>query len=192
MVDPLYKSINEAVDDIYSHFINEFEYNQIAFFGHSMGAILVYELLWKLQLYGLPEPIHVFFSGRYPPYLKKARTAVYLLGDRDFISFLSSMFRSTDGLLQHRDFLNIIMPVIRNDIKLVETYRHNHDILHLHCSVTSMTGIKDPLVTSDDCKKWAQCTSGPFFIREFDDGHFFINSHKEEVISYINEVLVPQ
>jgi surfactin synthase thioesterase subunit len=166
--------------------------NIYTLFGHSMGTLLVYETLRNLKKSGVTEPVHVFFSGRYPPYAVKKPIDAYLLNDEGFIEFLSTTFGEMDGLLENEDFLEYYLPLIRSDVKLVETYKHTEEIIKLHCPVTFMTGIWDSLVADEDCQLWEKCTSGPFSVLRFDDGHFFIRKFKEDIIEYINSVLVSE
>jgi surfactin synthase thioesterase subunit len=189
---PLYRDVSDAVEDICSFITPELNECQYALFGHSMGSLLVYETLRSLQKAGLQEPVHVFFPGRYAPYADKKPMDAYLLDDEELIEFISSTFGTMDGLLENRDFLEFFLPLIRSDIKLVETYRHPLEILRLHCPVTFMTGIRDSLVASEDCQLWEKCTSGPFSVLKFDDGHFFIRKYIEDIVGYINDILVAE
>jgi surfactin synthase thioesterase subunit len=69
--ESFYQNINEAVEDIYCNISALLLDHKVAFFGHSMGTILLYELLWKMKCAGMREPEHVFFSGRFPPFIEK-------------------------------------------------------------------------------------------------------------------------
>ena len=67
--DPLYQSIEEAVNDVYSKISHELTKGPYAIFGHSMGGIIAYELAYKIRDNHLPEPLHIFFSGRGAPHI---------------------------------------------------------------------------------------------------------------------------
>jgi surfactin synthase thioesterase subunit len=190
--DQFYNDVAEAVADICSIIVNELDGHRYALFGHSMGSLLVYETLRSLQKLGIAEPVYVFFSGRYPPYAVKKPIDAYLLNDEGFIEFLSTTFGDMDGLLENEDFLDYYLPLIRSDVKLVETYKHTDEIIRLHCPVTFMTGIWDSLVADEDCALWEKCTTAPFSVLKFDDGHFFIRKFKEDIIEYINDVLISE
>jgi surfactin synthase thioesterase subunit len=102
---------------------------------------------------------------------------------------MSSIFGGMDEIVQNRELLDFILPVLRNDVMLVETYSHKHAILSLSCPVSVFNGKMDKLVQENDCNRWAECSSGDYSIHEYDDGHFFIRTFKEEIVSYINKVL---
>ena len=71
ITEKCYENLEEAVNDIYNRIVNDIIDYDYAIFGHSMGALLTYELTQKIMSMGLPAPLHVFFSGRYPPGLPR-------------------------------------------------------------------------------------------------------------------------
>jgi medium-chain acyl-[acyl-carrier-protein] hydrolase len=188
--DPHYLNAAEAVDDIYSRIVTDANNCIYAMFGHSMGTILVYELLRKMQAAGMPEPAHVFFSGRFPPFVKKKRTKLHALCDIDFIRHLHEYGSAAEELLSNKAVMAHILPVLRNDYKIVETYRHGPNKLMLGCNITVLHGKLDPLVSRTEAGRWRECTTGSCAFNEINDGHFFVNRHRQEIISLINATLV--
>lgn len=65
--DPLYASIEEAINDVYNSIKSDLGHHPYAFFGHSMGNMMAYELAYKIRQNHHPEPVHIFFSGRGAP-----------------------------------------------------------------------------------------------------------------------------
>ena len=187
--EPYYTDVAAAVEDIFLQIEEELDCNRTAFFGHSMGTILLYELLRKLQSKRMKEPVHLFFSGRFPPFVEMKSTAYHLMNNKEFISIVSSTGGTIKELFQNPELLELFLPVLRNDYKLVETYSHNHDILQLSCPISVLHGKKDHLINKADMKMWQKCTTASCSFQAFDGNHFFINSHREEIIKYINMVL---
>lgn len=70
---PFYQTIGEAVEDIFTSLKNEVKDNSYTLFGHSMGAVVIFELLNKINEADFQKPLHVFFSGRNPPHKKEKR-----------------------------------------------------------------------------------------------------------------------
>ena len=66
--EPFYNSVNDAVDDIYNSIEETLDDTEFAFFGHSMGCVLVYELMYRIKELKNRIPIHAFFSLRKLPF----------------------------------------------------------------------------------------------------------------------------
>ncbi|WP_010249068.1 thioesterase II family protein [Acetivibrio cellulolyticus] len=189
-VEPLYGDAKDAVDDIYNRISGELDGTAYAIYGHSMGTILTYELIRAIIGKNGQEPLHVFFSGRYPPFAEVEDENVYMLPDREFMAKISSLGGTNQEVLENKELLDLFLPVLRADYKLVETYKHNGSILKLNCDISVLSGKYDDYVEGKSVERWQECTNKNCKFYEFDDGHFFINKCKEGVIAVINKTLL--
>jgi medium-chain acyl-[acyl-carrier-protein] hydrolase len=187
--DPLYTGMAEAVRDVRIRLDPVIAGGVYALFGHSLGTVIVYELCRTLQAEGKPQPAHVFFSGRFPPFLAAAPTSFHTLPDDQFIAQMGTFTDAPIDLFQNKEFLTFALPLLRHDYRLVETYRHAGEKLSLHCPVTVFHGTRDALVTRAEMERWCECARGAYSFHEIEDGHFFINTRRQEIVAIINREL---
>ena len=185
-----YKNMEEAVDDVYQIMKEEIGDSEYAVFGHSMGTIIVYELLHKLRRDKKKSPIHAFFSGRYPPYVEKKLTRFSDISEEEIIDNMKEMGGTPQRIFENREFLDFFISIIRNDYRLCEQYVCRHDGEKICCDITVLSGKQDTGISEDDLKRWGDCTTKSSTVYEFDGGHFFINDRKKEIINIINHTLI--
>ncbi len=188
--EPLYHSVDEAIEDIYMKISDELDGTPYAVFGHSMGTIFAYELIRKIIHHTKQEPIHVFLSGRYPPYIETEEEHVYLLPDKEFIDSVVKLGGTNKAVVDNKELLDLFLPILRSDYKLVETYKHFGSLLRLNCDITVLNGKNDKYIIGKNASRWQEYTNKTCNFYEFEDGHFFINKFKDDVISIINSELL--
>ncbi|HEX3044655.1 MAG TPA: thioesterase domain-containing protein [Bacillota bacterium] len=187
---PLYQSFPEAVDDLCRMIQPELlHHNPYAFFGHSMGSFLVYELTRKLIALNYPEPAHLFLSGRYPPHIKKEEKVYHLLPEEEFRKEILEMGGTPPEVFEHQELLDIFLPILRADYKILETYESPACETRFGCPITTLLGDQDKDVSKDDMEQWRDYTTNQFDSYQFDGGHFFINEKTEAVVKIINQHL---
>ncbi|HHX70427.1 MAG TPA: thioesterase [Gallicola sp.] len=187
--EPFYNSMDEAIEDIYKVLSVELDGTPYAVFGHSMGTIFAYELIRKIICYGNREPVHVFMSGRYPPYIETEKENIHLLSDKEFINKIMKLGGTKEEVISNKELLDLFLPVLRADYRLIESYTHNGNVLNLNCDITVLNGKYDDYIIGKDVQGWRECTNKNCNFHEFDDGHFFINKYQEDVIGIVNRVL---
>lgn len=158
-----------------------------AFLGHSMGAIIGYEIARRWEPQGLTIE-HLYASGRRAP----SRFRLSTLHERDddgFLAGLAEFGGPAVELLAHPELGPLLLPAVRNDYKAIETYRHVPGA-PLSCPITVLIGDADPLVTKDDARAWAEHTTGPFALRVFAGGHFYLADHQRQVTRIVRTSLI--
>jgi surfactin synthase thioesterase subunit len=154
-------------------------------FGHSLGTILSYELILALWREGLALPRHAFMSARGAPSVRRDdRGLRHLLPDDLFIEALRRMQGTDDELLHDQELMQLLMPTIRADFALAETYTRDLPT-QLPCAISVYGGTDDEEVRPEHLTAWQSYTSRQITCTMFRGGHFFINTSREDVVQHL-------
>lgn len=159
-----------------------------AFFGHSAGALLAFLLARRLRAEGRPGPLHLFVSGRMAPHLPLPEPHVHTLADPELMEVLRHFGGTPEEILQHEEVMQLVMPIVRADFSLGETYVHR-DEPPLAVPMSAYGGREDPLATEETVRAWGEHTSAAFKLRMFDGDHFFLNARRAEVLDDVTREL---
>ncbi|WP_320774083.1 thioesterase II family protein [Streptomyces sp. CRN 30] len=159
------------------------------FFGHSMGAALAFETAWRLEQRGR-GPRTVLASGRRAPSTTRAEE-VHLRDDDGIVAEMKRLNGTAAGVLGDEEILRMALPALRGDYRAIETYTCPAD-RRVSCGITVLTGEDDPLTTVAEAERWQDHTTGPFRLRVFGGGHFFLTQHLEAVNGEIARALTPE
>lgn len=159
----------------------------LALFGHSMGAVLAYEIALRLPGAGLPAPSRLFVSGRRAP-SRHRDDRVHQMSDGELVAEVQKLNGTEAAALEDPDILEMILPAIRSDHRAIETHRHEPGRM-LDCPITVLTGDRDPLVTVEEARAWSQHTTGPTELRVLPGGHFYLLEHSATVLRLIRQQL---
>lgn len=138
---------------------------RVALYGHSMGAVIAFELARALTTAGHP-PLHLFVSGRRAPHCPARHGGVHRLPDDEFAEALGS------AVIGPPRFLRYALALTRADLTLSEEYTGD-PAPGLGCPVTAFHGNQDPIVDVDEVQAWAEVTDGPFAMHVCAGGHLF-------------------
>jgi pyochelin biosynthesis protein PchC len=175
-----------ALADTLTDVLRPWTAEPFAFFGHSMGAILAYEVALRLAQEGT-APVVLFASGRRAPSTHRMET-VHQRDDDGVVEELKKLAGTEAALLADEELLRMILPAIRADYTAIETYTPRPGPV-LTCPVSVLVGDSDPAVTLAEAQKWQDHTTGPFDLRSFTGGHFYLTGHQREVIALIRNRL---
>jgi surfactin synthase thioesterase subunit len=154
------------------------------FFGHSMGALIAFELARELRRVHLPSPRWIFISGHPAPHMPRRRPYISHLTPTEFTRALCEYFNFDPSLLESQDIMDFILPALRADYELVESYAYVDDYpFQLPFSVFG--GSKDPETTEEELLAWKRHTTGPFRIGIFSGDHFFIKTCRQAFLDQI-------
>ncbi|MGW7460626.1 thioesterase II family protein [Streptomyces sp. NPDC054797] len=176
--EPLLDSIEELRDGV-AEALTPWLDRPIALFGHSMGAVLAYEVARLLCRDGGTPPAHLFVSGRGNPALE-VTMPLDELDDRAMIKALDDLGGTDMGLLADEDVLRMVAPAIRSDYRAVRTYRHTPGPL-LPCPMTALVGDTDAMAPVEEVDKWRAYTSADFRLKVFQGGHFYLSNQFQKV-----------
>jgi len=158
-----------------------------ALFGHSLGANVAFELARHLRA-DRRGPLHVFASGCRAPHLRNPRPLLYTLPDSDLIESLRAFGGTPAEVFDNRDLLDWLLPVVRADLELNETYvLESPDALD--CPITAFGASGDSRVSSEEVHAWSELTRGRFRRRIFEGNHFFVYERQGELAKEIRQDL---
>lgn len=161
-----------------------------AIWGHSMGALLAFEVVRQLRRENHKEPVHLFVSAHRAPQRPNLFPLIHQLPDVEFVRELRQLNGTPDEVLQHEELMELLLPVLRNDFTLVETYSYKEEP-PLNCSLSAFGGLQDHKVHSDEVKAWAEQTKNTFRVRMFPGDHFFLHQHRTQLLSLLVQDLKP-
>jgi medium-chain acyl-[acyl-carrier-protein] hydrolase len=176
--EPLLKNIDDLIADIWKQ-IQHLMHYPYAFFGHSMGALLVYQLTHRAKKMGFPTPMHLFLSGRKAPSIPSDNEKSFLLPLPALKNKLKNYGGINTVILEDNDIFSFFEPIIRADFEVVETWKYRYCPL-LNVPVTVFSGTKEE-ITSEELKAWKKEFENEVQFKTFKGGHFFINDHAQEI-----------
>ena len=152
-----------------------------ALFGHSMGALLAYELARTLTARGTP-PRQLFVSGHRAPQLPLRRAAAHLLPDPELVAVIEELGGTSPEVLAEPQLVRLMLPLMRADFEICETYRHPHED-PMPVPITALGGRADPSVSVGELRAWRNLTSAGFEAEIFPGGHFYLHPERDEVVA---------
>ncbi|WP_238433050.1 thioesterase II family protein [Micromonospora tarensis] len=155
-----------------------------AFFGHSMGAILAFEVTRRLERRGAPVPEVLFASGRRAPSVVREEN-VHRRDDPAVIDEMRQLGGTDVSLLADPELIAMIMPAVRADYTAIESYRCDPPQAAVAPPIEVLIGDVDPRVAVEDAKAWALHTNATCAIRVFSGGHFYLAERADEVATHI-------
>lgn len=184
----LIENVDAVVEDLYPGIVNRIDQNgEYAIFGHSLGGILAYELVRTLAGEGMPRPLKLFISAARSPRVMK-NEVTYNLPDEAFKQKIFERGGTPKEVLENEELMEIHLPILRADFKAVETYRCDDDQKKLNCELGLICGTNDTIKRCE-VEDWKCYTTGKSSIHEIEGGHFFINSHFNEVVDIVKKSL---
>jgi medium-chain acyl-[acyl-carrier-protein] hydrolase len=154
------------------------------FFGHSMGALIAFELARSLRQSHLPLPTHLFLAAHRAPQVTLHRRLLYTMPDREFIEAAHTFGGIPQAVLQDEELMTALLPALRADFTIYEMYTYTPE-LPLSCPMTIFGGKQDQIVRIGDLIPWREQTHGKFALKMLPGDHFFIHSCQELMIQAI-------
>jgi surfactin synthase thioesterase subunit len=161
-----------------------------AFYGHSMGGMIAFELTRQLRRLGAPPPLRLVLAAVMPLHLIPERflAQVEELPDAAFLQTMSERYGSPMTVLGDPQARERALPVLRADVRLVNRYRCLSEP-PLEVPISAYAGAQDREVPPEKVGHWREHTTRDFRTRAFEGGHFFLFPRREEVIRAVLEDL---
>ncbi len=182
-LDPLVRSIAEA---IYPYLKEK----QFAFFGHSMGALVCFELSRHIFKEYNICPVHLFVSAHCAPQLpsRYAGQKDYMLPDNELLKKVKDLNGTPQWMLENEEIMQLAIPIMRADMEVCQTYNYV-DELPLQVPITAFAGSQDECVSIDEIRSWKEQTNKNFRMEVISGDHFFIQSMGDLVSRSVAEEL---
>jgi medium-chain acyl-[acyl-carrier-protein] hydrolase len=160
-----------------------------AMFGHSLGALVAFHVACRLRDEGAAEPAHLFVSGRRAPQLPPRHPPITHLPDPEFVEEVRRRYNGiSDEVIRHPDLLALLVPTLKADMAVIETYVHREGI-PLECPISVYGGDDDPEATPAELVSWKVQTRGPLSVRMFPGAHFFVQTAQADLLRAVREEL---
>lgn len=155
-----------------------------AFFGHSMGALVSYELARKLRGDGKRAPVHLFVSARRAPSIPDDREPLHKLGDTELLEKLREFRGTPEEMFRYPELISFWLQILRADLESCEMYVYT-DAAPLDCPISAFGGLEDPHVSREELLAWRDETTGSFRLHMFPGDHFFLHRCREMLLRVI-------
>jgi medium-chain acyl-[acyl-carrier-protein] hydrolase len=155
-----------------------------AFFGHSLGALIAFELARELRRSRSALPVHLFVSGRRAPHLIPSRRPLHALPEAAFRAEIRELQGTPQAVLEDEELMTLVSPVLRADFGLCETYRFTEEA-PLDTPITAFGGTRDEEASEAELDDWRLHTSRFRGVHRFDGHHFFVHDHAPAIIETI-------
>lgn len=149
-------------------------------YGHSLGAVIAFELAVQLMQSGAAAPKHIFVGARRAPHLSTRRAPLHTMDDDAFCTALLQYEGTRAEIFREPELRQLFLPILRADFQMVETYRTTGND-KLTIPITVFGGNRDPFVDQDELNAWRDLTSADCNVHRLDEGHFFSVSGFETI-----------
>lgn len=158
------------------------------FFGHSMGALISFEVARRLRRRGYPQPVRLYVSGWRAPHLPDPDPPVHRLPDIEFVEELRRLEGTPELVLEHEEMMKLLLPTLRADFAMCETYSYLPEP-PLACPIVAIGGTEDNEVSRDELEAWREQTGQNFSLWILPGGHFFIHDARKQLLAMLREDL---
>lgn len=160
-----------------------------AFFGHSMGAIVAFELARLLRRRNQPLPQMLVASGARAPQFRRGHLPPPEPTDAEFVESLRRLEGTPREVLDNPNLLQLLLPALRQDAAIYRNYTYAEEP-PLDCPIRAYGGSNDPNVLPEHLDRWAAETTAAFAVRLFPGGHFYLQSNLKEFFAALAADLI--
>lgn len=158
------------------------------FLGYSLGALVAFELARARRAQGQSLPRALLVAARSAPQLPLAYPPTHALPLEPFVAELRRFNGTPEEVLQNRELMELLLPVLRADLEVNETYTHLPGP-PLELPIFAYGGVEDPRCSPERLEAWGELTRGGFTMKLVQGGHFFIQTHGELLLHWLVEDL---
>jgi len=150
-----------------------------AFYGHSLGGLVAFEMARRLEAEGLPSPEHLFIGASAPPHFGLIHSRIGHLSGAEFVDAVQERYAGIPApVLNEPELMELLLPVLRADFSAYEDYEFANTAL-LRCPVTVFAGSEDRGISEEMMIGWEQHTRADLRCMQYREDHFFLTTSKE-------------
>lgn len=159
-----------------------------SFFGHSLGALLAFEIVRVLRRQRRRLPLCLFVSGHRAAHLPMQREPIYHLPDERFVKRLLELKGTPESVLDNEELMQLFLPLLRADFTASETYQYQAEE-PLPCPISALAATHDDEATVAEVAAWSELTTSSFQFTEYEGDHFYLAHERAEVIRQVTSEL---
>jgi medium-chain acyl-[acyl-carrier-protein] hydrolase len=159
-----------------------------AFFGHSMGGLVSFELARYLRRQYNLEPVCLFISGGRAPQIRNTKPIIYNLPKVDFIRELRQLNGTPAAVLNNEELMEILLPILRADFAVLETYKYSYEA-PFNCPIFVFGGVQDQEIKPEQLEAWQKQTLNSFSLTMLPGDHFFLHTYQSFLWQLIKQIL---
>lgn len=181
--EPLARRMADLVEPLLAEAIGPLADRPFALFGHSMGAVVAFELARRLIAIGRPPGL-VMLSAHGPPH---PDDALHLLPDDELLARLRQMGGTPDAFFDSPELIEIALPIVRADLELLETHLVA-PAPRLACPVVAFASDGDVLAPREHLERWRPLVAGNFTLITLAGEHFFVHDLEPAMLGHITRL----
>lgn len=187
--EPLITSLNVLIDKLYPNILPLME-APFAMFGHSLGALIAFELARKIENSPVKANLRkLFVSACSAPSVLTNESSIHSLPDEAFLETLIHYGAMHPQLLENKDALKVLLPRIRADFSVFETYRYS-PVPPLETPIVALAGQHDTVICEENITAWKNHAKESFSFYSFSGGHFYPQTNLQDLCHMINQHLI--
>lgn len=192
--EDLYIHPEEAINDVLDNIRDEIRSGDCdyAIFGHSMGSILAYKVIERINELELRTPIHAFFSGRRAPHCPSVRPKPYAkMNNLEIENEIKLLGGTPPEFFEYPELKKFFMPIFKSDFKTADMFVEESDLIAFDHDISVLIG-KEEHVSTQEALEWKHVTNKNCYVEYFEGEHFFLldPDQGKAVIDTINTCLV--
>ena len=182
-----FSHINDLVSTL-SFALQSFLDKPFSFWGHSMGALISFELARQLRRENKPQPRHLFVSSFKAPQIPELTYSIHQLPDVEFLEEVRRLNGIPDIIWQNSELMQLILPILRSDIAMVEKYEYVPEPA-LGVSISAFGGLQDKKVSYEALNAWEAQTQSSYSLRMFLGDHFYLHGCRSQLLQVVSQTL---
>jgi len=182
-----FDSFDEAVESSLSGIVDSLE-APYALFGHSLGALIAFDLAHKIRARRQNGPVALIVSGCSAPHVRRAPSLRSELPRAEFLAALRGLAGTPDEVIDSEELIDLLLPAMRADFRAAENYQYRA-CPPLDCPIYAFTGTGDSEVDQADVMEWSALTRRHFAMHTFSGGHFFLKTSQGEFLARLAATL---
>jgi len=187
MMEPPYSRLSLLVEALIQALLPLLD-KPFALFGHSLGSLVSFELARQIWANYQMRPVRLFVSAGPAPQIPRRNSPIHDLPEKEFLAELRRLNGIPAELLSNKELMDIVLPALRADFALFESYRYLSGP-PLNCPISTFGGLSDNRVNHDDLEAWRDQTTLSFSIRMFPGDHFFLKSTQPLLLRALSQEL---